>query len=355
MCFQRSLIPFAMTIVWLTSINGVDAQDAFWYPQPVQPSYPIYESVPYGGHAVPHYPHCPSVVVPHHSGVPQVGAIVTQEFGSFEIIQSSPSTIVPHTQIIEPAVEMSIPEIAPPIPVIEIETEESSDDNVESPSDMSIEELEKQSRSNSGQRFLEIEGQIEGLRDTVAESNAKVNSRLNSLAESLERSQVQNREQMMQLQKEVNELVDRGVNENGKRVEKLLNSSEKEKRKLVEQLKAQADQIERLNRQLREMDEQLRAQKKSMSSKKIERLQAELEKAIESVEAERRRGNRNARPDLDRIMEQMSRVIEKEIKDSINDQRERIIRNLIREANRELQDKKKRKKKSDDDRCEEDD
>lgn len=330
MCFQRNLILIASAMAWLTTINCVNAQDAFWYPQPTQPAYPVYESIPYhGSNFAPSYSHCPPINSSYQHYIPQTEVVVPQSFGTIEIIQT-PSNFIPHAEIVQPSIEIGTPDIAPPLPNGESNTEEIADEFIESPSDISIEELEAQSRSNDGQRFIEIEGQIEGLRDTMAQSNSEINSKLESLEESMMQSKAENREQLEKIQRQMNKLVDRNTDRNDRQVEKLLASLEKEKRELEERLQIQAAMIEQL--------------------------QAELKNVMESVRDQgARRGNRNPRADVDRIMDQMSEIIEKEIKNSIRDQRERIIRNLMKEVNRELQEKKKRKKKSDEDDCEDDD
>ncbi len=377
MPFRHGIFLLMAALLCSVTSEQLSAQqgDPFWYPQNTQPMYPVFEEPHFQSQLVYpsqtfHFPHTVNPVL--DSSYPQIiGDVVVP--ADIQTFPNAPPAII-HGQypieVIEAPVQVENMAPAELEPVLENGLDEGSDES-ESPSDMSIEELENQSQFDTGRKIIEIVGQIKGLEEEVARSVDATSARLDSLQETVVQSDDQIRQQVSQLENRIDQLIKEQQmtadkpklpSVDNEELDELEKSRKKLKKRLEEKLKRQADQIDSLTTKLRKMEEANKANN-SISQEAFKQLHADFRKMVEANESTKdRKSNKNAQANLDKKIEQIGKIIEREVQESIREHRERIIRNIIKQAADELRQRKDRRKdkskdryQDDHDDCQEDD
>lgn len=358
MAFRFSLIfLLAVTLFGATSDQGMAQHgDGFWYPQPsyaphyIQGQFPIeYELVAPSVYPYPQNAPINAIDAPHHIGP------VEFPMGSVTL---APGEIIHGGFPIEPS---TAPLVAPAA-VIPHSTDIGID-NDSSPSDITIETLEQQALVENGSKILEIVGQIEGLEERVERNNDQTDARFDTLESTLKQSAVEIQNQLQSLELRIDSLVqEKSIeseepilpDERDDQIAELKKQSQRLKNRLEKKLKQQAEQIDALTTKLRDL-EAANLNQKANSEEAFNRLQVEYSRALEDYENQQKNKTNRARSNLDKKIEQIGKIIEQEVQESIREHRERIIRNVIRQATEELRKKKDRRKRRDEDECEDDD
>lgn len=251
---------------------------------------------------------------------------------------------IPHvyqTPVVTPQFESyPTPPVAPQPP----ETDDS--DTIVSPSDVSIQELERQAQV---ERVITIEGFVERLDakvDEVATDVETLNEKVDALEAHVKASGQETMDWAKQTQDELKTYLNRQKKQTASvsaRVDEVIQShqaNDERVAKLNQRLQTQAEQIASLTKTIADLQKaQNNAAGQTDNQEALLRLQADLKKAIARLQSgSKQPSDKNAQAQLDERLTAIGKLVEREVQRSIREEKDRIVRSIIRQATREIKD-----------------
>jgi hypothetical protein len=339
-------------LVFCSNPQTVSAQHGFWYPQstfqyqsvqpiltqPTMPQSTIHATQPSFAQQPftvvdPTYPTAPIYVEPFQPVAPSViiggeyeslpMESVTEnyeiELGGDVFIESVPGETILDMPLVENSLNVeNSSEI-----ILDGEVAETGETSA---TDANIEDMQRQAQRDAAELMLKLDDKVNGMEESLNE----LRQRVESLAEpKIELEPADDKKESLDDQ-----------------LDKVAAARKKLRTSMEKKLESQKRTIDAMATKIRELEESRAASREQATNADIVRLEADIKRALEALQSRPSDSGAVPNKQLRRQLDQIAEIVEREVQESIREERERIVRSVIRQATLEME---KAKTKTNDD------